>query len=57
MTDNLIICPVCGSNACYEAKTEEKTIWHCFGYGFASNSDQHIEKIDLEKVEAVLPDL
>lgn len=57
MIDDLIICPVCGSNACYEVKAEEKTIWHCFGCGFASNTDQHIEKIDLEKVEAVLPDL
>ena len=37
--DNLITCPNCGGNACYENKiTEDITTKHCFGCGFCTNS-------------------
>jgi len=55
--DKLITCPICNSDFCYEVEQEQKKLWHCFGCGFASNSDQHIEKIDLEQTESVLPEL
>ncbi len=47
--DKLITCPVCESDFCYEVEQEQKKLWHCFGCGFASNSNQHIETVDLEK--------
>ena len=53
--DKLITCPVCESDFCYEVEQEQKKLWHCFGCGFASNSNQHIETVDLEKTEAVIP--
>jgi hypothetical protein len=55
--DKLITCSVCGSDFCYEVEQNQKKLWHCFGCGFASNSDQHVEKINLEQTEAVLPEL
>jgi serine/threonine protein kinase len=55
--DKLITCPTCGSDFCYEVEQEQKKLWHCFGCGFASNSNQHIETVDLEKTEAVIPEL
>ena len=57
MADKLTTCPVCESNFCYEVEQDQKKLWHCFSCGFASNSDQHIEKIDLEQTESVLPEL
>ena len=37
--DNLVICPRCGSDACYiEEVTKEITTHFCYGCGFQSNS-------------------
>ena len=55
MTEQLIICPRCGSNACHEASNEKFTMWSCFGCGFTSNStmtDEHAPK-----AEETLPEL
>jgi hypothetical protein len=56
MKDNLIVCKRCGSNACYEAAVGDVKMWHCFGCGFASNSDQKAESIDPKLLET-LPEL
>ena len=55
MTEQLTICPRCGSNACHEASNEKFTMWSCFGCGFTSNStmtDEHAPK-----AEETLPEL
>lgn len=38
MQDNLITCPRCTSNACYEYQEDSFKMYHCFGCGFTSNS-------------------
>jgi hypothetical protein len=55
--DKLITCPLCGSEFCYEVEQEQNKLWHCFGCGFASNSTQHIESVNLEQTESVVPEL
>jgi ribosomal protein L37E len=55
MTEKLITCPRCGSNACHEASNEKFTMWSCFGCGFTSNStmtDEHAPT-----AEETLPEL
>jgi hypothetical protein len=55
MTEKLITCPRCGSNACHEASNEKFTMWSCFGCGFTSNStmiDEHAPQ-----AEETLPEL
>ena len=55
MTEKLITCPRCGSNACHEASNEKFTMWSCFGCGFTSNStmtDEHVPQ-----AEETLPEL
>jgi len=56
--DNLIICPHCGSDACYvqENAPEIKT-YSCFGCGFTTNSLMKEENEFYEQQLAVLPEL
>ena len=56
--DNLITCPHCGGNACYENKiTEEITTKHCFGCGFCTNSLMKDGEEFFEQQKTVLPEL
>ena len=38
MTEKLINCPRCSSNACSEISNEKLIVWNCFGCGFTTNS-------------------
>lgn len=55
MTEKLIPCPKCGSNACSEISDEKITIWLCMGCGFTSNIFLTAE--NAAKVEETLPNL
>ena len=55
MTEKLIDCPRCGSNACSEISNERFTVWNCFGCGFTSNST--MTKDNENHVEEVMPEL
>lgn len=59
MSDNLILCRKCGSNACYEFKQPELTTWICFGCGYTTNSKQNLgnKKFKPEDIEISLPEL
>jgi hypothetical protein len=58
MTDNLINCPHCGSDACYvvENSSEIKT-YSCFGCGFTTNSLMKEGEEFYEQQLEVLPEL
>jgi Zn ribbon nucleic-acid-binding protein len=57
-TDNLIICPRCGSDACYTNEVNDKiTNYSCFGCGFQSNSLMKEGEQFLEEQLSVLPEL
>jgi hypothetical protein len=55
MTEKLIDCPRCGSNACSEMSNDKITIWLCMGCGFTSNTT--ITSSNVEQMEATLPEL
>ena len=55
MTEKLIDCSRCGSNACSEISNEKVTIWICMGCGFTSNNT--ITETNLEQMETTLPEL
>ncbi len=55
MTEKLIDCPRCGSNACSEMSNGKITIWICMGCGFTSNNT--VTDLNLEQMEATLPEL
>jgi hypothetical protein len=55
MTEKLIECRRCGSNACSEISNDNITIWLCMGCGFTSNTFMTDENSD--KVEEVIPNL
>ena len=55
MTEKLIDCPRCNSNACSEITKEPVTIWICMGCGFTSNNT--IKDSNVEQMEATLPEL
>ena len=55
MTEKLIDCPRCESNACTEMSTEKLTIWNCFGCGFTTNST--LKDSTIAEVEKFLPEL
>jgi hypothetical protein len=57
MTDSLIICNRCTSNACYEYKIEEHTAWHCFGCGFTSNDTLNNKNPNVSESLSVFPEL
>jgi hypothetical protein len=58
MTDNLIICPHCGSDACYEVESAPTVkTYSCFGCGFTTNSlMKEGEKFYEEQIE-MLPEI
>ena len=57
MSDRLIICPHCGSDACYEHEQQKIVIWSCMGCGFTSN-ELMIEGSELvTQTEEVMPEL
>ena len=55
MTEKLIDCSRCGSNACSEISDGKVTIWICMGCGFTSNNT--ITDDNVEQMEATLPEL
>jgi len=56
--DNLITCPNCGGNACYENQiTEDITTKHCFGCGFCTNSLMKNGEEFFNQQKTVLPEL
>jgi hypothetical protein len=55
MTEKLIDCPRCGSNACSEVSDEKLTVWTCFGCGFTSNST--MTSLNEAHAEEVMPEL
>jgi hypothetical protein len=55
MTEKLIDCPRCGSNACSEMTDGKVSIWICMGCGFTANTT--ITESNLEQMEATLPEL
>jgi hypothetical protein len=55
MTEKLIDCPRCESNACSEMSNDKITIWLCMGCGFTSNTT--ITADNVEQMEATLPEL
>jgi hypothetical protein len=55
MTEKLIDCPRCGSNACSEMTDGKVSIWICMGCGFTSNTT--ITDLNREQMEATLPEL
>ena len=55
MTEKLIDCPRCGSNACSEMTDGKVSIWICMGCGFTSNTT--IIDSNIEQMEATLPEL
>ena len=57
MNDKLVICPNCGSDACYEYEQQKILVWSCMGCGFTSN-ELMIEGGELVKqTEEVMPEL
>jgi hypothetical protein len=55
MTEKLIDCTRCGSNACSEISNGKVTIWICMGCGFTSNNT--VTESNIEQMEATLPEL
>jgi hypothetical protein len=55
MTEKLINCPRCNSNACSEMSNEQITIWQCMGCGFTSNT--YLTEEYASKYKEVLPEL
>ena len=55
MTEKLIDCPRCGSNACSEMTDGKVSIWICMGCGFTSNTT--ITDLNIEQMEITLPEL
>jgi hypothetical protein len=55
MTEKLINCPRCGSNACSEMTNEHIVIWQCMGCGFTSNT--YMTEEYSSKYKELLPEL
>ena len=55
MTEKLINCPRCNSNACSEMANEQITIWQCMGCGFTSNT--YLTTDYANKYKELLPEL
>ena len=57
-SDNLTICPRCGSDACYANEVNDKiTNYSCFGCGFQSNSLMKKGEEFLNEQIEILPEL
>lgn len=57
MSDNLIICPKCGGDACYETKHDTYTHYLCFGCGYTTNTFWNDENKVFEKIQETVPAL
>lgn len=63
MIDDLIICPKCGSTACYHILDEEgpqsANIYNCFGCGFQTNDAlfHKSQETFIKSLEATMPEL
>ena len=56
--EELIICPLCGSDACYKTPINEKYYsYFCFGGGHQSNDLMTEEEFKFEEYEETLPEL
>jgi hypothetical protein len=55
MTEKLIDCPRCSSNACSEMSNGKVIIWICMGCGFTSNNT--VTDLNLGQMETTLPEL
>lgn len=55
MTEKLIDCTRCGSNACSEITNGKVTVWICMGCGFTSNNT--ITDRNVSEMEETLPEL
>jgi len=55
MTEKLVDCTRCGSNACSEITNDRITIWICMGCGFTANNT--INDKNVSEMEVTLPEL
>ncbi len=55
MTEKLVNCKRCGSNACSEMSDDKITIWVCMGCGFTTNTFMNLD--NTPKSEDVMPNL
>lgn len=56
--DNLILCPLCGSDGCYYNQlSAEYAVWACFGCGFTTNTLMVEGSEFYEEQMSVLPEL
>lgn len=55
VTEKLINCERCGSNACSETNTEHQIFWLCFGCGFSSTNT--LNRKASKKYKSKLPEL
>ena len=58
MTEDLIICPLCQSDACYKtAINENHYSYMCLGGGHHTNDLMKVGEFDFEQYESTLPEL
>ena len=58
MNDNLIICPKCGSDACYSTQINEiKNAYNCMGCGYHSNDLMIEGEFEDFEYEMTMPEL
>ena len=56
--EELIICPLCGSDACYKTPINEKHFsYFCFGGGHQTNDLMKVGEFNFEEYEETLPEL
>jgi len=55
MTEKLITCRRCGSDACSEISDDKISIWLCMGCGFTTNT--YMTEENAAKIEETLPNL
>ena len=55
MTEKIVNCKRCGSNACSEMSDDKITIWVCMGCGFTTNTFMNLD--NTPKAEEVMPNL
>jgi hypothetical protein len=57
MEDNLIRCPHCGAEMCYEYHNPQFTQWMCFNCGYGSTSHMVKDSDFVKSSKEVLPEL
>lgn len=56
--EELIICPLCGSDACYKTPLNEKYYsYFCFGGGHQTNDLMKVGEFNFQEYEETLPEL